>query len=290
LRTPPAKAQKRDTFKRLTKLVLSGGFFLFMSAANLIRRLTGRKPLPTCVILDYHAVACEERKQFAGQMDALLRWTTPIAADSRKPLSLGRRYAAVTFDDGLQCVLQNAIPELVQRRIPATLFVVANLLGSKPNWTMFGEDYDDHEPIAHLEQLKALPADLIAIGSHTLSHPWLPSLIDSEAKTELAGSRDLLKNLMSRDIRLFSFPYGASTERLVGLCREAGYERVFTIMPTLALVDPQEFVSGRVVVDPSDWPLEFRLKLLGAYQWLPRVFSWKRKLFPESVHRPSMAA
>ena len=95
---------------------------------------------------------------------------------------------------------------------------------------------------------------------------------------------------MSREIRLFSFPYGAENDRLVDLCREAGYERVFTILPRLALLDPQEYVTGRVVVDPTDWPLEFRLKLLGAYRWLPRAFAWKRKLFPAPPVPPPSAA
>jgi len=35
---------------------------------------------------------------------------------------------------------------------------------------------------------------------------------------------------------------------------------------------------GRVRVDPTDSPIEFRLKLLGAYRWLPLAFSWKRRL------------
>ena len=49
--------------------------------------------------------------------------------------------------------------------------------------------------------------------------------------------------------------------RLVRECREAGYERVFTIAPSLGLREPDEFETGRVAVDPTDWPIEFRLKL-----------------------------
>ena len=43
-------------------------------------------------------------------------------------------------------------------------------------------------------------------------------------------------------------------------------------------MDPKEFVTGRIAVNPTDWELEFRLKILGAYQWLPRVIAYKRKL------------
>ncbi|HEV2395325.1 MAG TPA: hypothetical protein VGS27_00100, partial [Candidatus Sulfotelmatobacter sp.] len=67
-------------------------------------------------------------------------------------------------------------------------------------------------------------------------------------------------------------------QRLLDICRATGYRRVFTILPRLAFSSPQEFATGRVAVDPTDWPLEFRLKLLGAYQWLPYGISAKRKL------------
>jgi peptidoglycan/xylan/chitin deacetylase (PgdA/CDA1 family) len=280
LDTPSTKTHSRDVTKRVTKLCISAAVFFCTLVADTIRRIGGGKPAATCVILGYHAVSAECRGLFARQMDVLLRQAIPISADKRGPLLPGRHYVAVTFDDGLLCVVENAIPELVQRQIPATLFIVADLLGSKPKWTMFGEDYDAQEPIAEGSHLKNLPADLITIGSHTLSHPWLPALSESQARLELFGSRERLKELISREIRLFSFPYGAATSQLVDLCREAGYERVFTILPTLAFADPQEYVTGRVVVDPTDWPLEFHLKLHGAYRWLPRVFKWKRKIFP----------
>ncbi len=35
---------------------------------------------------------------------------------------------------------------------------------------------------------------------------------------------------------------------------------------------------GRVRVDPTDWPLEFHLKLMGAYRWLPMAIALKRRL------------
>ena len=55
-------------------------------------------------------------------------------------------------------------------------------------------------------------------------------------------------------------------------CKEAGYERVFTISPDIGLSHAEEYVTGRVVVEPSDGPLEFRLKLHGAYQWLHMAY------------------
>jgi len=270
--------------KRLTKLIISFGFFLCTSVGNTIRRFMRVKPRATCVVLAYHGVAPKDRAQFARQMDALICYTRPITADHRHPLRPGEHCAAVTFDDGFLSVVENAVPELMLRKIPATLFIVTDFLGSTAKWTTFDRDDVAQERTVSAGQLKDLPADLITIGSHTLSHPWLPSLPEAQAKNELSTSRDKLRSLLKRDITLFSFPYGALNERLVHWSRDAGYQRVFTTLPMLAFADPQEFVTGRVRVEPADWPVEFRLKLLGAYQWLPWAFAWKRKMFS----RPSL--
>ena len=111
-----------------------------------------------------------------------------------------------------------------------------------------------------------------------MTHPALPALNENDAKRELSESRAKLEKMLDREIRLFSFPYGAFNAKLIEWCREAGYERVFTIAPTLAFLDPREFVTGRMSVEPTDWPLEFRLKLMGAYRWLPVAFSLKRRV------------
>ena len=128
------------------------------------------------------------------------------------------------------------------------------------------------------QQLRQLPSDLVTIGSHTMTHPVLPSVDDKRLEQELRGSREKLEKIINREVKLFSFPYGAFDERVVEWCRETGYGRVFTALPVFALSEPQEFVTGRVGVNATDWPIEFRLKLAGAYRWLPYAYIWKRKI------------
>jgi peptidoglycan/xylan/chitin deacetylase (PgdA/CDA1 family) len=209
----------------------------------------------------------------------LLLHAKPIAANHNQPLQRGQHHAIVTVDDGFMSAVENAVPELVQRKIPMAFFIPAGLLGTVPGWTEYGLDAVSTEKIATAECLSELPSDLITIGSHTMTHAMLTSLSDDEVKFQLSASRAQLKKLLNRDIKLFSFPYGAFDDRMIGLCQEIGYERVFTILPIPALTDPHEFVTGRIAVNPTDWEIEFRLKILGAYQWLPRAFAWKRKLF-----------
>ncbi len=262
--------------ERVAKLLLSIGIFCFFCLCRILRRLSGKSLSAQCVVLYYHSIPFEKRRQFARQMDTVVRLAKAIPADGKIPLEAGKHYAVVTFDDAFESVLRNALPELEKRKIPATVFVISDLIGRAPGW----EGYP--ERTMTLDELKQLPADLVTFGSHTMMHPALPLLTEPEAKAELAQSRIKLENLLNRKITLFSFPYGAFQQCMMEWCREAGYERVFTTLPYLAFSDPQEFITGRVSVEPDDWGLEFRLKLLGAYRWLPFASALKQRFF--SMH------
>lgn len=271
-------ARNGRTYKRLTHLLISAAFFAGAGLWKGIRRLVGKRDRAACVILYYHEVRFEHRAQFARQMDILLRCAVPTRADHAVPLAPGARYAAVTFDDGYLNVIENALPELESRKVPSTLFIVTEALGKRPAWMADSSSFANGERVMSCDQLRRLPSDLVTVGSHTMTHPELPSLNEEDARRELFESRVRLEKILNKEVNLFSFPHGAFNANLVEWCREAGYERVFTILPTLALSDPREFVSGRVWVEPTDWPLEFRLKLLGAYRWMPLAFALKRKM------------
>ena len=77
---------------------------------------------------------------------------------------------------------------------------------------------------------------------------------------------------------ILSFPYGAFDKRHVGIARASGYKKVFSTLPTMALMGKDEYLTGRIRVDPTDWAIEFYLKILGAYRWLPAAFSLKRQI------------
>ena len=255
---------------------------LFVEAGDLLwnnaRRLLGLRPRGSCVVLTYHSVTSEERPRFARQMDTLLRYAKPVRADVEALPPDGGRYAAVTFDDGMQNVVDNALPELEKRSIPATLFIITDVLGKLPDWEYFGPKDTGQERVMSEEQLRKLPSDMVEIASHTMTHPVLPQIDREKLAQEVEGSRAKLAKMLGREIKLLSFPYGAFNDDIVDACRKAGYERVFSTLPYCAFSEPQEFMTGRMGVYPTDWPIEFRLKVLGAYRWLPFMFALKRKV------------
>jgi peptidoglycan/xylan/chitin deacetylase (PgdA/CDA1 family) len=119
---------------------------------------------------------------------------------------------------------------------------------------------------------------LVRIGSHSVSHPDFTRIDDEQARDELTRSKATLEEILQREVTSFSFPHGAHTQRSLDLARECGYARVFTIDPVPTADAHDEFSVGRVRVEPQDWPIEFRLKALGAYRGMARASAIKRDL------------
>jgi peptidoglycan/xylan/chitin deacetylase (PgdA/CDA1 family) len=273
--------------KRFVIFSISAGFFALCWMRDLFARLVGRQRPGHCTVLYYHAVPENRRAQFEKHMDDLVRLVEPVPADRTWPLSAGKHYAVVTFDDGYRNILTNALPLLKARRIPSTIFIVPGMLGRSPELHDTSTDSVEDRMVMSVEELQQISSDLVTVGSHSLTHPFLLQLTVKEARRELSESRRLLETMLQKPVRLFCFPYGAWSEEIVRLCHEAGYERVFTALPQWKQSDASEFVTGRVRVDPTDWRLEFRLKLLGAYRWLPIAVEMKRRILWKHGETPT---
>lgn len=261
---------------RIIKLIISLLVFVFDFIAEWLQSLFNKNKT-ACVILYYHTVNPEEKKAFARQMDDLLRWTKPIAINEISALKSIGRYCAVTFDDGFTCVRDNALPELAKRNIPTTLFVPSGCLGKRPPW--LDERNPDHKNVVMTTaQLKGLDKKLVLIGSHGSSHSNLLHIDIEEAQKEIIQSKKELEDIMNTPIETISFPYGDFNQTHVDMAIQAGYKQAYSIEPELINSGSDGFVRGRVKADPSDWRIEYRLKLLGAYRWLPIAFAIKKKL------------
>jgi peptidoglycan/xylan/chitin deacetylase (PgdA/CDA1 family) len=257
--------------KRILKLAISLGLYVWDRLSDFGRRLVGATPPARCVVLYYHAIQPSERARFAAQMDRVVRGSTPLRGEFTGPLQHGGRYAVVTFDDGFVSVNENALPEMESRGIPATLFVPTGCFGRPPSWVKDPAAPASRERVMTREELLEVSRrPLVTIGSHSITHPRFDRLPSQDALREFVESRSVLGDVCQREITLFSFPHGAHNAQTLGQAREAGYQRVFTVRPTLAFRTPSEAVTGRVLVDPSDWDLEFHLKLHGAYRWMAR--------------------
>jgi peptidoglycan/xylan/chitin deacetylase (PgdA/CDA1 family) len=163
------------------------------------------------------------------------------------------------------------------------LFVPTGYLGRKSTWFDYGSINPVGEDVVSADELKYLVRQYkIEIGSHTVNHPNLVELSQDEARSEFRDSREALESMLDRKVNSISFPYGSYGEREMKLAKETGYDFCFTVLPQTEVGSIKPGLVGRVSVHPSDWDVEFKLKVLGAYRWMTWASAWKRKLKGES--------
>lgn len=74
------------------------------------------------------------------------------------------------------------------------------------------------------EQLRAVKAQGIEIGSHTVSHAILTELSEEDARSELRDSKALIDRQLNQDTRVFAFPNAVYNASLLSGATDAGYQ------------------------------------------------------------------
>ncbi len=226
-----------------------------------------------CVTLCNHGVTPAQKGGFKWQVRAVAARAIPTDAmpTDEKPRvksSTGLPFVCVTFDDGFANIVDNALPALVEHKVPATVFVSSGNFGRKPAWHTAANNPWASERVMTAEELRSLPRDLITVGSHTVTHRRLNGLPTAEAEREMSDSKAALENILSRPVKALAFPWGAYDERIILAAYEAGYEQLFS---TEARIHPGPLphgLIGRFAASPDEFPAEFTLSAAGVYDWL----------------------
>lgn len=136
-----------------------------------------------------------------------------------------RKRVVLTFDDGTRDFIEIALPVLQEFGFSATVFVVAGMVGGVRAWNSLpGQPLLTPAPLMNADELRALHDSGFTIGSHTVSHPALPTLSVNDARQEVAGSRQILMSMLGRPVHWFAYPYLAANHTTCGLVSEAGYQ------------------------------------------------------------------
>jgi peptidoglycan/xylan/chitin deacetylase (PgdA/CDA1 family) len=196
------------------------------------------------------------------------------------------RYTIVTFDDAFKSIINNGVPVLEKAKTPFTLFIPAGQLGKNPGWLKNTGHRDECDAVSSIEELLRIPSEIATFGSHTINHSDLSQITHEEALTEIRDSKIILESNLKKEINYFSFPYGRYTFKIVECCNEAGYNQVFSTMPESPLAPLKKYVKGRIDVDPSDWYVEFILKILGGFGWRTFSSSIKQRLKKAQTCKP----
>jgi peptidoglycan/xylan/chitin deacetylase (PgdA/CDA1 family) len=122
------------------------------------------------------------------------------------------RAVVLTFDDGNEDNYTYAFPILRKYDFPATIFIIVSEVG-KPgrlNWDQ-------------IRQMRS--SGLISFGSHTLTHPFLPSIeSDQLLKNEIFGSKKELEEILGAPADAFCYPMGRFDARVEAAVKDSGYK------------------------------------------------------------------
>ena len=131
---------------------------------------------------------------------------------------------SLTFDDGLRCQFEKAVPILDGYGIPATFFLIANRepihesrRGHKADWWKIDWREDD------IANLKTLINAGHEIGSHSLTHQQ--QTMERNPLAEASESKELIEDWLETKITSFCYPYYSSHAYLADAVKNAGYEQ-----------------------------------------------------------------
>ncbi len=221
-------------------------------------------------MLMYHSVApgkstpdwrwAISMQRFQNHLDFLAAegWATLTMSELiHSPEKLTGRTVAITFDDGYADNLA-AWEELQKRNMRATLFMVSGAIARTPTWPSDGRPAGD---LLGPNELRAMHASGMEIGSHTVNHTRLTEASDIQLHNELADSRMALEDTLGTGISSLAYPYGLYDTRCINAAREAGYHGACTTRSGWALRDGDPHQLRRLTVFNTDTTSRLARKL-----------------------------
>lgn len=180
--------------------------------------------------------------------------------------TLPPKSVVITFDDGYQDNLTNALPILKKYGFKATIYLVNDR--HNRDWSGYRKAKNEgaglkDEPKLSDDEVKALlESDLIEIGAHTLSHANLNALSVEEAKNEICTSKEEIEAEFTTPCSSFAYPFGLYSKRDSDIVLECGYTNAVTTKIGIADLNRCDlFEIPRVTISGKDNFFSFCLKL-----------------------------
>lgn len=182
----------------------------------------------------------------------------------------------LTFDDGMACLCEHALPELRSRDWPGIVFLIPGAMGGRNDWDI--RILGRSRPMMKWEEARLWADHGIEFGSHSMSHPDLTLLSPRALKSEMESSKAEIEDRLGRPVRFLSYPYGRHNDRVRAAAQNAGYQAAFGIVPKTGL-ENDRFAIPRLFVGALTTLHEVRSALsddAGQRAW-EGPSAWKRR-------------
>jgi peptidoglycan/xylan/chitin deacetylase (PgdA/CDA1 family) len=225
-----------------------------LGIASLARHLLARDGR---FALNFHGVSCHRYQNVATDLQPhhsvaefrrVLEWLGPRFAflSVDEFLNTDEPGVLLTFDDGHANNLTNILPLLAEFNTPGLFFVSTQHVKNPRNWLSFTrrdagrgwgseanvpDDFarDCYDGLSESQLAEMARSPWAVIGSHTVSHPSLPTCSPKKLQTELIDSRQYLQQVSGQIVNYLAYPYGYYNRSVAEAVREAGYRAAFAV-------------------------------------------------------------
>jgi peptidoglycan/xylan/chitin deacetylase (PgdA/CDA1 family) len=252
------------------------------------------------IILCYHGVTERSRRhasdraglhiradRFEAQLDYLRRHYNVISLadflESREnKVQLPDYSVVLTFDDGYRNFLTTALPRLIARNLPVSVFLITDRIASE-NQSHNGWSESDDETFLSWNEVKELQKHGVEFGSHTCSHQKLSEIARLEAERELRVSHQTIAAHLSQARMPFAFPYGAYSEAVIEMTRELPYTCALTTDAGTNTPVTDPFVLRRNLIGDDDDEALFAARVSGLTTLVQKAARVHKKPFATFV-------
>jgi peptidoglycan/xylan/chitin deacetylase (PgdA/CDA1 family) len=219
------------------------------------------------LILAYHQIGDQglpgqvSVRRFRGHLDFLTTVCRPVSLAEglyglEAPVRSGSPNVAITFDDGYRDNFTEAFPILLERRIPATIFVATGLITAGR--------YRD-QPMLTAAHIREMADHGVAFGAHTVTHAILSALSPHAAASEISRSKAQVEELAGREAIAFAYPNGRRgdfSDDDVAAVRACGFRCGVTTIHGANAPAQDPFLLRRIGLD--DWTaVELAIRMSG---------------------------
>ncbi|MCD4780571.1 MAG: polysaccharide deacetylase family protein [Candidatus Omnitrophica bacterium] len=170
--------------------------------------------------IDHHEANWVQPVHFEQQMEYLSRYKYNVISLSELIDTIGqnkvlpRNTVVITFDDGYKNNYTNAFPILKKYQFPATVFMPSDKVGLEGRLSY--------------KEIQEMLAHHVDFGSHTRTESYLPDLDKEQWVKEIEQSKNILDQLLGKNIDLFAYPIGGFSNEIKQLVKDSGYKGACT--------------------------------------------------------------